>query len=302
MKSQWKSQWNSRQACFFLIGTTAGTLLCALGGYFFWNKWHLHRLNDLRYRIAAIVQTGPEKEALKTDCLAELLDLSSDCPTPIDAVNVRMAEQKLLDCPLISHASVKKILPSTLYIDYAVRKPVAWLGDCRNVGLDEKGYIFPLFPFYSPKNLPEIYLGLSPLDMQGFWRICPDNRFFSLALNVLRLFDEVSWREGMRIKRIDVSNAFASSAGRREIIVLTEDELIVRENDREIVLVFPRILRLGSRNYAQQIDNFFELRRTILNDYRRQIQPSLYTRSPALFMPRIVDLRLTQYAFVQGEQ
>lgn len=302
------AQWTYRQAWACLVGSTLAMLLLCLGGYSLFRQWQMHRLSDEQYKIVAIVQTGPEREALQTAFLAELLDLSADQSISLYAFDVSRAERALLACPLISEAKIKRVPPGILYIDYTIRKPVAQLADYQNCGLDKEGFFFPLAPFYSPKNLPEIYLGLPPFDVHdaqhgrtgGVWAISPQDKYLILALDILRMLRDTPWREGMRLKRIDVSNAFAPSAGQREIVLLTEDELIFRENEIETVCFFPRILRLPAKNYSQQLSNFLTLRRQMLEDYRRQIKKSQFAASPVQFAPRIVDLRIPKLAFVQN--
>jgi hypothetical protein len=302
------ARWTYRQAWACLMGSTLATLALSMGGYTLWHRWQLSRQVDEQYKIVAIVQTGPEREALQTTFLAELLHLSVDQSTSLYAFDVQRAERTLLDCPLIYQASIKRVPPGTLYIDYTIRKPLAWLADYQNCGLDKDGCFFPLSPFYSPKNLPEIYLGLPPFDVNdpqhgrlgGVWRISSQDKYLLLAFDILRMLHEAPWREGMRLKRIDVSNAFASSAGQREIVLLTEDELILRENEIETVCIFPKILRLPSKDYVQQLSNFLTLRRTMIEDYRRQIKKSQFGVSPVQFAPRIVDLRIPKMALVQN--
>ncbi|MBF8263164.1 MAG: Uncharacterized protein HW387_829 [Parachlamydiales bacterium] len=302
------AQWTYRQAWVCLVGSTLATLSLSLSGYLLCSKWKQHRLSDERSRVVAIVQTGPEREALKTAVLASILGLSADCPVSLYAIDETRAEKILLACPLISEAKVKRAPPGTLYIDYTVRKPIAYLADYQNTGLDREGYVFPIAPFYSPKNLPEIYLGLppfgAPADGQGRsggeWQKSLQNKHLQLAFEILHVLDDAPWREGMRLKRIDVSNAFASSAGLREIVLFTEDELTFRENDREIVCQFPKILRLPLKEYTQQLGNFLSLRRTMLDDYQRQAMQAHYTSSLVQFAPRIIDLRIPQIAYVQN--
>lgn len=297
-------QWTYRQAALFLIGSTAATLLLSTGGYALWKKNRNSRLVDPRFRIAAIVQTGPEKEALKTSYLAELLGLSADRPISLYAFDVKEGEKKLEACPMISSAKIRRISPGTLYIDYTVRKPVARLADYENTLLDRSGYLFPLSPFFAPKNLPEIYLGLPPFGGEkdeegregGSWHTPVQNKYLRLAFEILQAQDGAPWREGMRVKKIDVSNAFAPSAGQREIVLFTEDEILVEET----VCRFPKILRLPTKDYTQQLSNFLVLRRSMLEDYRRQIANTRFTEQQVEFAPRIVDLRLPQMAFVQN--
>ena len=115
---------------------------------------------DPKAFITAVVQTGPEKQALNTDYLAEVMDLSVDDPTPVKAFSIKAATQKLLESPVIQEASVQLVSPGIVYVDYTMRHPIALLRDFENVALDATGTLFPFSPFYSPKNLPEIYLGL----------------------------------------------------------------------------------------------------------------------------------------------
>jgi hypothetical protein len=297
-------EWSLRQSILCLVGSTLATLSLSLGGYFIWKKHRQNCLQDEKYRIASIIQTGPEKEALKTSYLAELLSLSVDHPESIYAFDLKKGGAKLLSSPLIRQAKIKRLPPSTLYIDYEVRKPVAWLADYQNTAIDREGYLFPMAPFFSPKQLPEIYLGLPPFGSQedrtgrkgGQWLTPVQNKHLALAFEILQYLEGSPWKEGLIVKRIDVSNAFASSLGQREIVLFTDEELNLRQNDREIFCVFPKILRLSPREYTQQLGNFFSLRRTMMEDYRKQIASS---EQSGRFAPRIVDLRIPQLAFVQ---
>lgn len=285
------TMWSMRQALFCLIGSTCLTLTVSVGGYWLWTKHRNERLKSEKYRITGIIQTGPEKEALKTAYLAELLGLSSDRPTHLYALNMKKAEAKLLASPLIANAKIKRLPPSTLYIDYEVRKPVAWIADFKNMAIDREGYLFPVAPFFSPKHLPEIYLGLPAFTD---WRVKGPS--FELALEMIQFLETTPWKEGLRIKRIDVSNAFAPSLGQREIVLFTEEEISLRQEADEIVCTFPKILRIAPKDYNQQLGNFFALRRTMMEDYRRQIAS---LKVGGRFAPRIVDLRIPQLAFVE---
>lgn len=302
-------QISPRQAMIFLLGSLFSTLVLFFGSSFLWSKWKISRLSDPKSSIVALIQTGPEKEALSTSYLTEILNLSSDNPTPLYAFNLKHGVQRLLSCPLISEAKIKRIPPGALYVDYTVRKPIAWLSDYQNTGIDHEGFLFPVAPFFSPKNLPEIYLGLPPFgeeeDAQGrkggCWQTPLGNKHLRLALDLLNLLCDAPWRQGVRIKRIDVSNAFAKSLGQREIVLFTEEELIKRSGEKETVYLFPKILRLAPKNYLQQLSNFFTLRQKIFEDYERQIsEVSQSPQSLVQFTPRIIDLRIPQMAFVQN--
>ena len=280
----------------------AVTLVLSLGGYFLWTYHHQKQLTDGRYQILNIVQTGPEKEALTTAYLAELLNLSIDKPVSLYAFDCKKGEKQLALSPLIAKGNIKKHFDHSIYIDYTVRKTIARLADYKNIGIDKEGYLFPIAPFFSPKEIPEIYLGLPSFGASedsfgrkgGGWLIPVQNRFFTLAMEVLTFLEEAPWREGFRVKRIDVSNAFAPSLGQREIVLTTEEEIFFKEG---IVCVFPKLLRLAPKDYPQQLKSFCALRRNMEADYKKQL--ASVTQSTR-FTPRIVDLRIPHLAFVDN--
>lgn len=285
-------EWTLRQTLFCLIGSTLLTLTLSLSGWHFWKQYKRERLQSKSYQIQAIIQTGPEKEALQTAYLAELLGLSSDQPMPLYAFDVKKGEEKLLSSPLIASAAIQKWPPNTLYIDYEVRKPIAWLADFKNIAVDEEGYYFPVAPFLTPKKLPEIYLGLSSLGPEK--KI--EGSLFRLSLEILHYLETVPWTEGFRVQQIDVSHAEAPSLGTREVVLWTEEEISLPKESGEMVCTFPKILRLGVKDYAVQLNHFFNLRRTMMEDYKRQLSD---LKTGGRFAPRIIDLRLSQLAFVE---
>src|SRR5689334_10077878 len=84
---------------------------------------------DPQYTLNSLIQTGPQREVLKTTYLAEWIGLSCDRPCSALSLNLEKAKQRLLRSPLISQAELKLIKPNALYIDYTVRQPIAWLED-----------------------------------------------------------------------------------------------------------------------------------------------------------------------------
>jgi hypothetical protein len=292
-----------KQALFCLIGSTCLTLILSVGGFSLYRNWKIKRMTSPEYRIVSIIQTGMEKEALKTAYLAELLHLSVDEPFQLYALDLKKAQSMLLTSPLISDVKVKRIPPGTLFIDYTVRKPIALLADYANTAIDQDGFLFPVSPFFSPKQLPEIYLGLPPFGSSedsmerkgGEWLTPLRNRYFSLALEVLQLLEAFPQKEGMQVERIDVSNAFAPSLGQREIVLKIEDELVLQRSQKEFVCLFPKILRLAPKDYRSQLNNFLALRCNMLDDYKRQLAS---IHQGGRFAPRIIDLRIPQLAFI----
>lgn len=255
--------------------------------------------------IRSVVQTGPQKEVLKTEYLAEILGICADFPPSITSLNVKKAEELLLSSPLISRASVSLIKPNTLYIDYTVRQPVAFLADYENVAIDKEGYPFPFAPFFSPKNLPEIYLGLSPFATlnedpekpTAQWGASLKGKYLDLALQILIYVTDPKVIDAFNVTWIDVSHAFSKSCGKREIVVTTEDAIFQKEGIEEVKYVFARTLRLSSKNFAQELGNYLTLRPQLLEeDRRRRALPGSDTQKR---IERIVDFRIPNLAFVE---
>ncbi len=299
-------EWTLKQGLFCLIGSSCATLLLSVGGYLCWMHYQKSQLLDEKNWIFALTQTGSQQEALKTDHLAEILGLSIDRPLSLYAFQCKAAEKKFLASPWIKSVCVKKRPPHRIYVNYEVRRPIALLADYKNIAIDETGHIFPFAPFFSPKEIPEIYLGLPPFGFPadrfgrkgGAWTEPLQNAFFSLGLEILKFLEGAPWLEGFRVKRIDVSNALAPSLGQREIVLFTEEEVIVKTQDKTVSCVFPKIIRMASKNFEQQLLSFFLLRRNMEEGYRSQLSLSA---NSTRFAPRIIDLRLPHLAFVENQ-
>jgi hypothetical protein len=284
--------WGPAKSRRLLIGSTLCTLL--LGLSIVLAKKGIERGRNEKYKITAIVQTGPVKEALKTTYLAELLGLSAAAPEPLYGFNLKKGEAKLRACPLIKEARLKRVPPSSLLVDYEVRRPIAYVGDYENTAIDEEGSLFPVAPFLTPKRLPEIYLGLPEFVT---WRLPLNHPRLSLAFELLHLFEESAWKENFRILRIDVSNAFAETLGRREIVLMTEEELLVGSK----VCVFPKLLRLPVKGYQKQLANFQGLRESLIESYQKQLKPEYLKHQVTKFESRIIDLRIAKLAFIENK-
>jgi hypothetical protein len=260
--------------------------------------------------LDSIVQTGPQREALKTEYLAELLGLSMNHPICADAYDLKRAKEQLLRSPLISRAEVKLIKPSTLYIDYTVRQPIAFLADYENVAIDKEGYLFPFTPFFSPKNLPEIYIGLSPFSLPtseldkplATWNAPLQGKYMELAFHLLSIISDPAVRDIFNVKQIDISKAFAESYGVREIVIRAEDEILMNSGARQVRFVMPRFLRLSTKQYAQELGNFLKLRQQLLQEERKElIVPS--EGSGVIIRPyKIIDFRISRLAFIETEE
>lgn len=248
-------------------------------------------------RIRSIVQTGPQKEALKTEYLAEILGICAEDPPNISTFDVHSARDKLLSSPLIAHAEVSTIKPNILYIDYTVRQPIAYLADFDNVVIDKEGYPFPFSPFFSPKNLPQIYLGLASFAMPSSdadkpiakWGHSLQGKHLHIALEILSFAADPKISQDFHIVWIDVSQAFSKTCGTREIVLVTHDTFFAAE----VKHVFPRILRLSTKSYAQELGNYLKLRPQLLEEDVKKVALAQKISS------RMIDFRIPNLAFVE---
>lgn len=211
------------KALAWIVGSTFVVTCGTYMGTHLYYKWKSTPHVKQPEYITTIIQTSPQKGALDSDYLAELLDLSIDKPK--SNINLEEAKALILSSPVIKEVSLRMRGKNTLYIDYTLRKPIARLYDLENTFLDSQGNRFPIVPFFTPKNLPEIILG-------G----CEDS--FPLAYELLNLVP-------FEVKSIDLTNLAQESLGRREIILETNDH---------------HILRLPHHGYEQSLGNYLELR------------------------------------------
>jgi len=119
---------------------------------------HLQATNEASV-IQALMQSAAQYAPLQTTYLAEVLELSQDRSVNLSQFDLEEAHERLMATRVIREAHIKKIKPALIYLDYALRKPIALLGDYTNTALDQEGILFPYLPFYPPRHLPEVYLG-----------------------------------------------------------------------------------------------------------------------------------------------
>lgn len=255
-----------------------------------WMGWlyYLHlkhwRMQNEQYRIIAIMQSTPQVEALKTIYLAELLQLSLDRPVNLYQFDTEKGKRLLLSSPLIKQAEIKKIHPGTLYVEYLIRMPVAYLGDYTNTALDDEGYLFPFSPFFTPKKLPLIYMGFDHVGKR--WGSClMEDQRLKLAFQVLKTTQKLG-KGAFAIKKIDVSQAFADSYGQRQIVVWVEEQIEQEKASKQFAKLF--LLRLHTENYPQNLANYLVLKPHLMHTALNAD-------------PSIIDLRLPHLAFIKKD-
>lgn len=204
-----------------------------------------------KYNIVAIVQKNSEVESLKTAYLSEILDLSTDRPTNLYRFDIRKNENKLKRNPLIKEAKIQKIFPATIFVDYTLRLPVAYLADFSNTAIDEEGVLIPFKPFFTPKKLPEIVLGLQT-DGGGLWGKKLTGEKGELAMEIFKLLRMHFLGDYFALLKIDVSKAYASSYGQRTILVKLE----TKREENGVLNISSHLLRLSTNNFKQELANY----------------------------------------------
>lgn len=240
------------------------------------------RTAQSKYNIVAIVQTGPEKEALKTAYLAELLGLSIDKPSNLYQFDLAAGREKLKASPIIKEAELKRIPPSTLYIDYTTRKPVAYVGDLSNTAIDREKKIFPFNPFYTSKKLPKLILGIEPAPAIKWGQVL-DNERVALAFVILEAFLEMGSKEMCSPLTIDVSRVESPSYGLRQIVIELEEWV----NAADGWVPKRRALILNPDSFLDGLDRFTVLKHS--GQWNKLANAS------------VIDLRLPSLAYVTEE-
>lgn len=242
---------------------------------------------DTKYNVIALTQSSQPREGLKTVYLAQLLGLSVDQPTNIYRFSIENGEKKLLSSSLIKEAKIKKILPGTLYIEYVMREPLAFLEEYSNTVLDEKGYLFPLNPYYTPKKLPRFFIGLKNREKE-WGETIRDHVGFQLAQEVLKESQNLLGIHST-LEEIDVSQAFAESFGRREIVLLVNERFDIENGVYSNKKFF---IRLNVKEYKQNLINYLTLRQYIKSHKTQNLKDSRIA---------VIDLRIPSLGYLKRE-
>lgn len=225
------------------------------------------RLADDRYTISFISGASATSETLDTSFLAEVMELSKDKPTNIHLFSEQRAEQLLKAVPLFQEVRVQKKMPDTLAVKYILREPLAALGSFPNTVIDKEGVPFPLKPYFSPKNLPKIYLEVKEVTLGQ--KVTDEG--LEKALFILHML------EGFEVSLIDMRKLHDPSLGRRSIT------LIFQNPDSK------HYVRLPVKEFQTALSNYLEMRGELLVQERDQEKKE-----------SVIDLRLPGYGYVSS--
>lgn len=282
------------QALAWIVGST---FLFTGSSYSLWRyhlqekQVHLSKQEDV---IKKIIQTGPHRDHLSTQYLAYFLELFVDQPKQRKSIHVKDEEKKLLSLPMVKEAHISVLVPDTLYIDYTMREPFAFIDDYENLAVDENGYLFPFAPFYSPKKLPQIFLGKTLINLEEslFFKEPLQEPSFLLGVEILRALQSIALQEGFFVKKIDLSRYSEKSLGQQEIIIeiASEDYDDSDQNPTGHL----HYLRVSPQHYAAQLGNYIILRKELMA-YSKQEEKNPLEK-------KMIDLRVLGSAFIEDLQ
>lgn len=271
-----------------LLGICVSVLLVSgsVGiGLLYWRHHRMERAGDPRYTIVAIIQSCDSNEPLQTDYLAELLGLSVDRPSNLYRFDTKEGMNKLLAGPTIKAAEIKKILPGMVYVKYTMRKPSYYIGDYTNTAMDSDGFLIPAKPFYTPKNIPTLVLGL-PEDLM--WGTNIESEKTDLAKKLDEAIRLINFSPATRLRSVDVSRAFSENLGQREIVLFFETTAH-RENSHSSLQV--SVVRFAPDNWRSQVQNYARLHERIAaGTYEKYSTRGRY----------VVDMRISSLAYIGG--
>lgn len=247
-----------------------------------YQHWYFNEVkirSSKEFLISGIFQTGSKKEAISSNLLAEMMELSVDRPIHILDFDEKKMEKKLMSFPIFRSVKIQKKKPSKILVDYEIREPIAVCQDYQDALIDDQGVIFPYHTFFSQKNLPSVYLGISEEgDLEEKKR---------LFLKILKTASEMLENAHFKVTLVDVSKAFAESYSKREFIIKVEQ--------LDSSVPFSYFLRANNIELEKPLSNFLVLSKELVK------QQKLWAKlnQGKVPQPKIIDLRLDGMAFIE---
>ncbi len=173
------------------------------GSYLGYNMYKRHLENDNKYILKAIVTKPEGYNILPSAFFSEKLGLAIDKPINLYSFPLKQGEERLMAFHVFKKVKISRIPPSSLLIEYELRNPQFLLATLSNTAIDQEGALFPYYPFFTPKKLPELRLNG---DIK--WG---DKVDISIPLKLIEALPNV--------KAIDLSKMDLDSLGEREVIL-----------------------------------------------------------------------------------
>ena len=219
----------------------------AIWGTLFFAWWYhdytlVRRQNSPQYTLKTLSSCSKTQDALSMEQIAGLIGLPEEEPVNLYRIDLSEAKRGLESYPAMKSAKVMRLRPNGLFVEYELRVPYFILLDFENMAVDKEGYPFYLFPIYTPKKIPELYVGLQTIA----WNLPIESKEYRCAVDIVT-YVEKTYPKDMRLVRIDTHTMHAPSRGAQEIIVVFE-----KSNRRYFV-------RLDVREYKTGLKRFLPL-------------------------------------------
>ncbi|WP_130589769.1 hypothetical protein [Neochlamydia sp. S13] len=101
------------------------------------------------------------------------------------------------------------------------------------------------------------------------------------------------------LSRVDVSQAFADSKGKRQIVAILDEQVEKTDQAGKLVKgIASHILRLSVDNYRQELANYLQLRPLL--KYHMEDAEGGGVEKLLKFKPLVVDLRIPALAYIKS--
>lgn len=192
-----------------------------LGTYSFQKMQNQRRIHDEKLTLKKIAARSRTVDKVPLYWLASCCSVTRG--DPLFSIDPQVVKERILSCKSFSDAKVWRLLPSTLGIEYTLRNPVGFLAGFRNVCFDEKGVLFFLIPYFSPKKLPKVVLPLERSEqgsLDELQRKVDACREKDIAIQLIPIISSVASSYKMAVETIDLSLKNHPNIFRREIILV----------------------------------------------------------------------------------
>jgi hypothetical protein len=166
-------------------------------------------------KLTTLIQKTPTMQALSPRFFSNYLGLNPKGKNiAIKRLDIQKINKKLKAFPIFKSIHAEFTKEGELEVNYHLRSPQYTLKDFSNCGVDEEGYLFPLAPFYTPKKLTQIYLGLQDLNFS--------KKHYVLLANQIIEFFNLNKLDQLSIALIDLSKMNSNLKSHQEVIVTIE--------------------------------------------------------------------------------
>ena len=207
-------------------------------GAFFTRRLYLERRASQVTTLRRIASHPHSEYKLPNALFTQLLGITPQ--TSLHALNCNALKEHLLATSVFEDIHLSKAPPSTLYISYSMKKPVAKLAANENIGIDIHGNLFPLHPFYPPLRLPSLFISPSTAEQE-----------LAIGLEILSLLQPICKKHSLQLSTIDLSRSTHTSFFRRESVVTLlspqNEPIYLRLNTKKIEETQASLSKLLSR-------------------------------------------------------